>query len=1703
MWDCVSVDLEVSRDTERIHKFAGQRRGGDCVVFPGRGRSLTRALGALDGLAEGSDFVLGHNLINFDLPRLRRACPGLRLLGMPVVDTLWLNPLAFPAHPYHALVKHYQDGLLIRERINDPLLDVNIALRLFDDQQQRFLTAPAQLLAAWHWLTTVDGGPGFDMVFESLRGAPRPRDGDALETIRGLLVGVACDEAAPRVVAGADGHAWPLAYVLAWLSVADGKSVMPPWVRHEFPDATRVLRRLRSEPCDAGGCVWCRTRHDSEHELGRFFGFGSFRAEPKTSDGRSLQKVVVDTAMRGGDALAVLPTGTGKSLCYQIPALSRYDNTGALTVVISPLVALMADQVRGLEKLGIGSCVTANSLLTQLERTEALDKVRLGEAAILLISPEQLRSVSTRRAVQQREVGAWVIDEAHCLAKWGHDFRPDYRYVARFVRSEMAGGEAPPVLCLTATAKPAVRAEIVDYFKQCLDVDLAVFDGGTHRPNLRFDVVEVSSSEKFHEIRRLLDGHLSGEEPGGAIVYCATRKRAEDVAGFLVSEGVAAGRFHAGLAPEERQSIQQAFVAGELRVLAATNAFGMGIDKPDVRLVVHAELPASLENYFQEAGRAGRDGDPAHCVLLYDRGDVEWQFSLAARDRLTRREIAAVLRALRALARRNKRGGKVVATAGEILADRGAEGFRRDIATDDSRLRTAVAWLEEATLLTREENHVRIFPSALLVSSFDEAAHLLRDKPLSGEYRRGLLEVAHALLNASEDEGLSTDDLMAITGLRPERVRGALYDLDRFGIAGNDLTLTAYVHVGVKRPSRKRLRDAARREDCLLDVMRTGGIEVPVGGAANLNVRLFAQRLKDEVDADTRADHVTRLLRSIDRDGKRGGVGGLSVYKASGDTIRIMVSRDWSTIIEGARRRRACAGRLLDHLLGKNPRGHAGKDILVSTTLGALTAASVDDPTLFDGDGADRSLVERALLWLHEQDVVRLNHGLTVLRPAVTIMLSPEPRGFTVADFEPLKAHYDAVTRQINIMDGYARCGVASMEAAGVMAADYFSLDEADYLERWHPRTARDLQRQTTTESWDSIVDDLHNAEQRSVVTDDHENTNVLVLAGPGSGKTRVLVHRIAYLVRVRRDDPRGILALAYNRHAAVEIRRRLDALIGDDARKVMVLTCHALAMRLVGASFATGDTRLSDVDIAQRLRTVIADATSVLRGDADGGDAADIRERLLGGFRWILVDEYQDIGAAEYGLISAVAGRTSSDVDSRLGLFAVGDDDQNIYAFNGSSVEFIRRFEDDYKAKPVFLTANYRSTRRIIDAANAVIAPAPDRMKAGRDITVDPSRVDEQPGGDWSERDPAAGGNVHVLCSPTGDPVTQARVAVAELQRLAGLDDAWDWAATAIIARNWRFLDPVRAVCTREGIPAQMADEKTLSVWYLRETQALIAWLRESVPGLVRVDELRAWLRERPATTWGDRLIEAADDLHAETSHDMAAVSLIEWFAEWSQDTRQAQRGVLLSTAHRAKGLEFDHVVVLDGGWGPNTHRNQAGDVDEARRLYYVAMTRARRTLTLLHMPGPHPLHDMLRDDPSTFWNTRPRAVPPSEEHRRQWRPLSLKDVYLSFAGAQPPGSNVHRAIAALKPGDPLTLSQRGGHWYLQDSAGTVVGRLSQSFTPPDGMMCIGATVRAVATWTRDRSDPKYRPNLRCDTWEVVVPELVFEPPRGCGGGA
>lgn len=330
--------------------------------------------------------------------------------------------------------------------------------------------------------------------------------------------------------------------------------------------------------------------------LKKIFGLEEFRPG---------QEEVVRSALAGRNTLAIMPTGAGKSLCYQLPAVLL----PGMTLVISPLIALMKDQCDKLTELGLGAS-QVNSGQTPRENSEAVDLIAEEKPAFAITTPERFTQQEFLDTLKGVLIDLIVIDEAHCISQWGHDFRPAYLELGRAIKRL----GSPPVLALTATAPTAV----IDDIRAQLDLpDLNVINTGTFRSNLKYEVVQVDNDDAKQA--RVIE--LMNELEGIGIIYTSTVKHAEAIAELLQSHGIAAERYHGRLSAKERKRIQERFMRGELRAIVATNAFGMGIDKSDIRFVIHYSVPGSIDAYYQESGRAGRDGADARCILLFNKAD--------------------------------------------------------------------------------------------------------------------------------------------------------------------------------------------------------------------------------------------------------------------------------------------------------------------------------------------------------------------------------------------------------------------------------------------------------------------------------------------------------------------------------------------------------------------------------------------------------------------------------------------------------------------------------------------------------------------------------------------------------------------------------------------------------------------------------------------------------------------------------------------------------------------------------------------------------------------------------------------------------------------------------------------------------------------------------------------------------------------------
>ena len=456
--------------------------------------------------------------------------------------------------------------------------------------------------------------------------------------------------------------------------------------------------------------------------LKEIFGFDSFKPG---------QEEAIRAVLQGRDTLAVMPTGGGKSLCYQVPALMQE----SLTVIVSPLISLMKDQVDSLLQSSVSGAATLHSGLAPEERWEVERRVRTGEVKMLYVAPERLRSLEFVLALRRAGVGLFVVDEAHCISEWGHNFRPDYLFLPRAVRD--LGN--PPVLALTATATPRVRQDILRSLKmRSPEVVVTSFN----RPNLTYRV--VPAKEKKHKLPRILDV-IRGSPPPG-IVYATTRKECEELAANLRRSGVDAAAYHAGMASSQRASVQERFMTDELGVVVATIAFGMGVDKPNVRFVIHSSVPGSLPAYIQESGRAGRDGERSECVVLYRGADLGRRKRLVTLGKSGEREVSSFFTALAGV----ESGGRVNVPPGSLSALGGVDPEAAGI---------VLGSLEESGLISRGYD----LWAEMEVHRIEEEPGGLREE----------VSAVHAALPGAGTVGLPA--LARKTGLRPAVVQGAIY----------------------------------------------------------------------------------------------------------------------------------------------------------------------------------------------------------------------------------------------------------------------------------------------------------------------------------------------------------------------------------------------------------------------------------------------------------------------------------------------------------------------------------------------------------------------------------------------------------------------------------------------------------------------------------------------------------------------------------------------------------------------------------------------------------------------------------------------------------------------------------------------------------------------------------------------------------------
>ena len=1521
------VDTEVGFNDNKIHDIGALRFDG--AVYHNASKS------GLFSFLKGVDYICGHNIIHHDAKYLFDEGQYHWLL----VDTLYLSPLLFPERPYHRLVK---DDKLLTEQLNNPVNDCEKAKILLFDEINHWNSLPDKKQKIFKLLLQEKKEfKGFLSMVGALRDA---NDSDVTKLILEEYDGCICQHADLKMLVAK--YPIELAYSLALIDTIDSRSITPGWVLRNFPEVEYVIQLLRHTPCTEG-CNYCNQQLDIFYNLNSFFGFQQFRS----FEGDNLQEKAVQAAVSGKSLLAIFPTGGGKSLTFQLPALIEGRTVHGLTVVISPLQSLMKDQVDNLAERGITDAVTINGLLDPITRALSIQRVEDGEASLLYIAPEMLRSKTIEKILMSRHVVRFVIDEAHCFSSWGHDFRVDYLYIGKFISDYQKKKRIQhpiPISCFTATAKQKVIQDISDYFKQTLNIDLELFASTATRTNLRYSVIHVDTDDdKYSKLRSLV-----AESSCPTIIYVSRTKRTKELATKLTRDGFLALPFNGKMTSDEKIANQEAFMTDKVRIIVATSAFGMGVDKKDVGLVVHYDISDSLENYVQEAGRAGRD--PllnARCFVLYSDNDLDKHFILLNQTKLSISEIQQVWQAVKYFTKQRKR---ICCSALEIARQAGWDDSVIDIET---RVRTAISALEQAGYLERGNNVPHVYATGITVKNMDEArkriteSNLFESKEIENAIRiiRRLIS-NRAIAKAQDDEAESRIDYLAdILGLSKAEVVSAVERMRQEGILADSKDISAYLQDGSnsKRASSILLERFARLEKFILENIPDDSLQISckqlnedalkggINSSKEKDVRtlLYFLTIKGYIRKKEDATHFIKLTRLTDMETT------ISRFEKRLETSRLAI--EW-----------------LYNLAAEKTDDPDKKNTIRFSIVELLNFIKSSSYSIFAGlDNLQIEDVEESLLYLSKIGALKLEGGFLVLYNAMDITrLKDNKLRYKIEDYRMLNEFYKLKIQQVHIVGEYANLMVRDYNAALQYVKDYFQIDYKIFIAKYFKGVRVDeIQRNVSPEKYRQLFGNLSNRQKE--IIEDKESRCIVVAAGPGSGKTRILVHKLASLLQLEDVKHEQLLMLTFSRAAATEFKQRLMELIGNAAHFVEIKTFHSYSFDLMG--------RIGSLEDADNV--VAQAAEMIVQGDVE---PSKIGKTVL------VIDEAQDMSHDEYSLVNALMT-----INEEMRVIAVGDDDQNIYEFRGSNSKYMYELTKTSGSRFIEMTDNFRSSKSIVNSSNSFVKNIQHRLKKSPIIS-------ERNEDGWVEV-------IHHKSNHLYQPIVDSIKSHLNEGSICVLTQTNEEAVILV------------ALLHRNGISSKLIQSMDgFRFINLAEVKYFIKYIEKRAKTPIISIEL--WEKARLETfskyqrsqclLYVKRFV-----LLFEKTNNAKYISDLKEFAFESSIENfcysNNNNDVVVSTIHKAKGREFDDVYMLIAD-------NNYFQDDQLLRRYYVGMTRAKNRL-FIHTNTN--CFDRLIADKHVVDQT---DYPMPDEIVLQ---LSHKDVYLKFFKEH------KQEILSLQSGDPL----------------------------------------------------------------------------------
>ncbi len=1273
--------------------------------------------------------------------------------------------------------------------------------------------------------------------------------------------------------------------------------------------------------------------------------------------------------------------------------------------------------------------MTINGLLDPIERAKSFERTEDGSASILYISPESLRSKSIERLILSRNVVRFVIDEAHCFSAWGQDFRVDYQYIGDFIKSvqEKKGlDQAIPVSCFTATAKPRVISDIQKYFKDKLSLELDIFRANSSRENLRYRVFNKrDEEEKYETIRELLQ-----TKNCPTIIYVSRTRKAYELANKLCDDGFVAKPYHGQMNRQEKTENQDAFIKGEVQIIVATSAFGMGVDKKDVGMVIHYEISDSLENYIQEAGRAGRDESiTADCFVLYNDEDLSKHFVLLNQTKLSIKEIQQVWKAIKELTRFRS---KISQSALEIARKAGWDDSISDI---ESRVKTAISALEEAGYIKRGQNMPRVYADSILTKNAMDAI-----SKINASYKFDEKEKMHATriikkLFSSKSRKHSTDEdgecrvdyISDHLGIEKEEVIHIINLLREERILSDAKDLTALIR---RSENKNRSFDVLKRfERIELMLAETFETQEKVYNIKELNELAFAKGCDDVTP-----NHIRKIINfwTVQNLIKR------LISNHSANHMKIVSLYDREVLIDKLSKRHILARFIVDYLFEQS-RSQA------NSTISSSEEALVEFSVLELSENFEHRMqllrlktttneVEDTLFYLSRIDAIRLEGGFLVVYNGLSIerLELDNKKRYNKDHYQKLDQFYQNKIQQIHIVGEYARKMLQNYKAALKFVDDYFRLNYQAFLNKYFKGGRLDeINRNITPSKFRQLFGEL-SPSQLKIINDQQAKT-IVVAAGPGSGKTRILVHKLASLLLMEDVKHEQLLMLTFSRAAATEFKKRLISLIGSAASFIEIKTFHSYCFDLLGR---VGTLEKSDEIIKAAIEKIKEESI----------EPCKITKTVL------VIDEAQDMDADEFALIQALM-----EYNEEMRVIAVGDDDQNIFEFRGSSAEYLHRLLTETNATLYELIENYRSKPNLSEFANQFVKRLSGRLKKTPIVAVQKDN-----------------GNIKVVRYKNFNLILPFVYNILDTE-LSG--------TTGVLVKSNEEAMLTNSLLIQNGMNSRLIQSNEgFNMYNLVEIRYFLNKLNlfddRYIIGDEALNDAKRSLADQFAKSLNYEVcVNLIKEFEAINPYNKYKSDLLDYIRESKLEDFSGEKteNMLVSTIHKAKGREFDNVFLMLDQFYPNTN-------EEIRQLY-VAMTRAKNTL-VIHYNGNY--FESIKTD-----NLERRFCKESYPQPSEF-PLALshKDVWLGYF------QNCQRQLESLTSGDALIVDNEG----CIDSDKKRVLKFSKHFIKKLAAMKESkyepksAKVRHIVYWKNENDEKEIK---------ILLPEIYFEnmqePEQNC----